>query len=143
MNPPLVIGWRERLDFPDWGVRRTRVKIDTGARTSAINAVIREMRQRPDGTPTVVFEIGLFRNKVAKTRVVEAPLIKTIRVRCTSGETVERLVIETSICLGTVTKKIHLSIADRNRMLVPIILGRTALADDFLVDVSRKYVLSE
>ncbi len=34
---PLVIGWREYIDLPEWGVTRMRAKIDTGARTSAIH----------------------------------------------------------------------------------------------------------
>ena len=36
---PLIIGRNELLDFPEWGVRRVRVKIDTGARTSALDAL--------------------------------------------------------------------------------------------------------
>ena len=35
---PLTIGWKERVDFPDWGIKRLRVKMDTGARTSALDA---------------------------------------------------------------------------------------------------------
>ena len=34
----LPIGWKERLDFPDWGLNHVRVKIDTGACTSALGA---------------------------------------------------------------------------------------------------------
>ena len=32
-----LIGRKEYLDFPEWGLRRVRVKIDTGARTSALD----------------------------------------------------------------------------------------------------------
>ena len=35
---PLLIGWREYIDFVDWGVRHVSAKIDTGARTSALAA---------------------------------------------------------------------------------------------------------
>src|SRR4051794_9632045 len=44
---PLVIGWKERIDFPDWKLRRVKVKIDTGARTSAVGAVYYELRDEP------------------------------------------------------------------------------------------------
>lgn len=142
MPPPQVIGWKERIDFPDWGIRRVRAKMDTGARTSAIDALVREVREGPDGRKVVVLVVAFFRRKTSKFRVVEAPLVKTSRVRNTGGELCERHVIETTIRLGHVTKKVHLSVADRGRMLSPVLLGRLALAGDFAVDSGRKYVLS-
>jgi hypothetical protein len=142
MPEPLVIGWKERIDFPDWGVSRVRAKIDSGARTSAIDAVVREIREQEDGFRIAVLVVAFFRRKAAKFRQVEAPLVKTSRVRHTGGEVTERHVIEATLRLGPVVRKIHLSIADRGRMLAPVLLGRLALAGDFLVDVGRKYVLT-
>jgi hypothetical protein len=141
MPEPLVIGWKERIDFPDWGVSRVRAKMDSGARTSAIDAVVREIREQ-NGFRIAVLVVAFFRRTVAKFRLVEAPLVKTSRVRHTGGEVTERHVIETTLRLGPIVKKIHLSIADRGRMLAPVLLGRLALAGDFLVDVGRKYVLT-
>jgi hypothetical protein len=43
--------------------------------------------------------------------------------------------------LGTLIKVIRLTVTNRAQMRFPIILGRTALAGDFIVDVSRKYLL--
>jgi hypothetical protein len=40
-----------------------------------------------------------------------------------------------------VRKRILLSLTDRSGMLFRMILGRKALEGDFLVDVSRKYLL--
>ncbi len=140
MQLPLVIGRRERVDFPEWEVFRARVKIDTGARTSAIDAAIRELRANPDGSRTVVLDLAMSRRPTANVKRIEALLVKTVRVRCSSGETTERFVIETSMRLGPVCKRVRFTIADRRRMLVPVILGRSALAGDFLVDVSRKYI---
>jgi len=142
MEPPLVIGWKERIDFIDWDIPRVRVKIDTGARTSAIDAMIHEVRNNSDGTRVAMLEVALTRRKPVKTRFVEAPIVRMTRVRNTGGDLLERFVIETLIRLGPVTKKINLTVANRGLMLSPIILGRRALTGDFLVDVARKYVLT-
>jgi hypothetical protein len=50
-------------------------------------------------------------------------------------------VVETQIRLGPITKTIRLTITHRTGMRFPLILGRLALAGDFVVDVSRKYAL--
>jgi hypothetical protein len=73
--------------------------------------------------------------------VVRTPVLKTVRVRNTSGQLESRPLIETTLCLGPVTKRVRLTVADRSRMLFRIILGRQALLGNFVVDVSRKYVL--
>ena len=64
-----------------------------------------------------------------------------VMVRNTSGQTEQRPLIETTIRLGPVCKRIHLTVTDRSRMIFPVILGRTALTGDFVVDVSRHYLL--
>lgn len=34
---PVLIGWTEYVDLPEWNVTRLRAKIDTGARSSALH----------------------------------------------------------------------------------------------------------
>jgi hypothetical protein len=45
---PVVIGWTEYVDLPDWGVRRSRAKVDTGALSSALH--VENIRELPRGT---------------------------------------------------------------------------------------------
>ena len=77
----------------------------------------------------------------AATSRVRAPVLGTAVVRNTSGVCEHRPLIETTIRLGPVVKRVRLTVANRSRMRFRMILGRTALGGDFLVDVSKQYLL--
>jgi hypothetical protein len=139
-TPLLPIGWKERLDFPDWGLKRVRVKIDTGACTSALGATGYEL-VKVNGVPTVRLVLALNRHRPEKTAVIEAPVLRMVYVTNTGGGREERPMIETTIRLGPVRKRIRLTITSRAAMRYPMLLGREALAGSFVVDVSRKDLL--
>jgi hypothetical protein len=69
-------------------------------------------------------------------------VLRSVRVRNTGGERDTRLLFETKIRIGSIEKNVEFTIADRTRMLTPIILGRSAFQNQFLVDASRKFLLS-
>jgi hypothetical protein len=138
--PPLLIGWKERLDFPEWGLRNVRVKIDTGACTSALGAASCELVQSADGL-TARLRLALKRRRPNETILVEAPVLRMVQVTNTGGGREQRPMIETTIRLGPVQKRIRLTITRREGMRFPMILGREALAGGFVVDAARKYVL--
>ncbi len=46
---PLLIGWKEYVAFPEWGLRRIRAKIDTGACTSALDVAGCDVEETPAG----------------------------------------------------------------------------------------------
>lgn len=132
---PLLIGWKERIDLPEFGVRRVKAKIDTGARTTAV--CVSEYEIVGD---IAILRLRLWPKQPNRERVVRAKVLSTVRVRNTSGQSQLRPVIETTLRLGTIEKVVRVTPADRRHMLCPIILGRTALGADFRVDVSRKYL---
>jgi hypothetical protein len=74
---------------------------------------------------------------------LQVPVLGTVVVCNSSGQREWRPLIETRIRLGPLTKSIRLTVTNRSQMRFPVILGRQALAGDFLVDVSRKYVLKK
>jgi hypothetical protein len=138
--PPLLIGWKERLDFPEWGLKNVRVKIDTGACTSALGAVSCELVET-NGQLTARLRLAMARRRPERTTLVEAPVLRMVHVTNTGGGREERPMIEAAIRLGPVLKRIRLTITRRDAMRFPMILGREALAGDFIVDVARTYVL--
>ena len=46
-SEPLLIGWTEYVDLPEWGITRVRAKVDTGARSSALH--VENIKELPRG----------------------------------------------------------------------------------------------
>ena len=113
--PPLVIGWKERLDFPEWGLKNVRVKIDTGACTSALGAADCELVEA-GGRLTARLLLALKRRRPERTVLVEAPVLRMVHVTNTGGFREQRPVIEAEIRLGPVQKRIRLTITRRDAM---------------------------
>jgi hypothetical protein len=138
---PHRIGWREYVDFVDWRLRRFKTKIDTGARTSALGVLSYELREEATGDKTAVLRLALNRRHPERVKVIVTPVLKMIVV-CNSGGTREqRPLVETTLRLGPVTKRVRLTITNRSGMRFGLILGRKALEGDFLVDVAGQYLL--
>ena len=137
-QPPHVIGWRERVDLPAWDVSGIKAKIDTGARTSAID--VAQIETLDDNH--IRFEIVTRLKPTRKTTWVTAECHRVSRVRPSSGDLQERIVCRTLLRVGDHEHEIDLSLVCRKRMLCRMLIGRTALAGHFLVDSSRKYVLT-
>lgn len=127
-----MIGWRERVDLPDWDVRRIRAKIDTGARTSAID--VPNIEHLPDGR--VRFEVVVRNHPKRVTKWVDAATVRRSVVKPSSGERQERVVCRTTLGIGGIEHEIELSLVCRRGMLCRMLIGRTALAGVFCVDPS-------
>jgi hypothetical protein len=138
---PLLIGWKERLDFVDWGIKRIKVKIDTGASTSALDVVRYDLTEDGPNGAFARLVLALDRKDPNHLVEVQAPLLGMIRVRNTSGQSEERPLVETEILVGPVRKRIRLTVTNRAGMRFRMILGREALHGDFVVDVGKKYLL--
>jgi hypothetical protein len=139
--PPITVGWKEFAEFPDWGLRRVKVKLDTGARSAAVG--VRECRliEVPAGNE-VELTLTPYRRRPERITVVRVPVIGFRAVRSSNGTVEQRPVVELTFRLGPVTKRVPATVADRSRMLVPVLLGRLALAPEFVVDPAQKYLLT-
>ncbi len=138
---PRTIGWKEYVAFPEWGLRRVRAKIDTGACTSALGVAGYELEETPTG-PVAVLRLILNRGRPDKVRELRVPVLRFAVVRNSGGVAERRPVVEALIRLGTIEKRIRLTVTHRSLMRCRMLLGREALQGDFVVDVQRKYVCS-
>ena len=133
----LLIGWNEYVDLPEWGILGLRAKLDTGAKSSALH--VENIELRPHGR--VRFDVMLHREKRDRRVHVEAPVSRRARVRSSSGHMTLRYFVMAPLRLGPVHVEVEVSLVDRQRMLYRMLLGRSALAHHFLIDVSRQNLL--
>jgi hypothetical protein len=137
-----LVGRREFVTLPEWGIQHIRAKVDTGARSSALDVLAYDLWQTADGSMHARLRLALNRKRPDRYRIIETPIVRMVAVRNTGGVRELRPLIETTMRLGPVTKRIRLTVTNRAAMRYRMILGREALRGDFVVDVSKKYVLA-
>jgi len=133
------IGWRERIALPELGIKSMRAKIDTGARTSALNITELERFER-EGQAWVRFALLAVAKK--PTQRCEARLADTRDIKNTGGISESRPIIETTLVLGERAWMIEISLANRENMQFDLIIGRTALRAQRLTVNSDKSFLA-
>lgn len=137
--PPLMIGWRESVSFPDIGIVGIRAKIDTGARTSSLHAENVGLFER-DGVDWVRFKVP--RDDDRPAFCCEAPHVERRAITSSTGHTVERLIIKTLMQLGEYIFPAEISLANRDCMGFPVLVGRTALRRRFIVNPARSFMIA-
>lgn len=135
-----VVGWREQISLPDFGIFDMPAKIDTGARTSALHAVDQTVVER-DGVHWVEFSIPLKNHKTVQH--LSAPVVEERDIKNTGGVPERRLVVRTTLNIGKRQWMIEVSLANREQMEFDLIIGRSAIrTHNLLVDPGRSYIAS-
>lgn len=129
----LTLGAVELVALPAWGVERLPTRIDTGARTSALH--VEQLLELGNGRVRFILD------SAAAAPAIEATVSRRARVRSTSGKLAGRVFVTTLIRVGHVEVRVELGLVDRRKMRYRMLLGRSALAGRFVVDVSRSYLL--
>ncbi|NNE71344.1 MAG: ATP-dependent zinc protease [Rhodothermales bacterium] len=135
-----TVGWREYVSLPALGLDGLKAKVDTGARTSALHAFRTELEARDDGE-WVVFWIHPFRKRRDIEVRCEAPVLDRRTVSDSGGHRERRLVIQTPLALAGEAWPIEITLTNRDSMLFPMLLGRSAMAERLVVDPSQSYAL--
>lgn len=113
-------------------------RIDTGATTSSLSAQDITVFER-DGNPWVSFNMA--HEGVDEQLQVETPLVRYVRIRQASADTIERRpVVELNLRLGRLSEKTEFTLTDRSQMTYSVLLGREFLKDIAVVDIARQNV---
>ena len=91
-----VIGWRDWVCLPEFGIEAIKVKVDTGARSSALHAFDIEPFSRGEKR-MLRFKVHPLQRDNRQTVAAEAELIDERKVRNSGGQLELRPVVETTI----------------------------------------------
>ena len=129
----LILGWEEWVALPELGLPAIKVKVDTGARTSALHAVFIEPFG-PARNRMVRFGVHPIPRRSDVEITCIAPLVDKRDVRSSNGEHEERFVIRTPIAIAERVWPIEITLTNRQMMSYRMLLGRQAIPAGILVD---------
>ncbi len=132
------IGSREVVTFPELHLI-IRAKIDTGAKTSSLHATDIQVMEK-NSQQWIRFTTLTEVDGITSSVHCEFPVYDHRKVRSSNGQAHWRYVIKTEIQLGSFHEKVELTLADRSKMQYPMLLGRTAMKQHFLVAPGKTYL---
>jgi hypothetical protein len=140
--PILMVGWREWVSLPELGIERIKVKIDSGARTSALHAFsIKRFKQ--GSKHRIRFNIHPLQRRSDVVVTCETDIIDVRWVTDSGGHRERRYVIKTPLMLGQQKWPIEITLTNRDTMHFRMLLGRTALHHHVIVNPSASYLLKK
>ncbi|WP_245826320.1 ATP-dependent zinc protease family protein [Spirosoma rigui] len=134
MKSKQIIGMTDLVDFPDLGLFDVQAKVDTGAFTSALHC--KQVKLVRVG-PRTKLSFWLIDKTGEPARQFYSDDFSQRMIRNSFGVSEKRYVIKTRIVLFGRTIKTEFTLADRERLKNPVLLGRKLLRNRFIVDVSE------
>lgn len=137
-----IIGSEEWCVFKDLGVPAIKARVDSGAKTSSIQATNLKIFNK-GSQEWVKFEVNPLQENRSIAIPCEARLVDRRMVKSSSGIAEERLVVRTPVTLGENTFDIELTLANRDTMEFRMLLGREALTDRYMVNPAVNYQVQD
>ncbi len=137
-----IIGSEEWCIFKELGVPAIKARVDSGAKTSSIQATNLKIFNK-GAQEWVKFEVNPLQENRSIAINCEARLIDRRMVKSSSGISEERLVVRTPVTIGDNTFDIELTLANRDTMEFRMLLGREALTDRYIVNPAINYQIKD
>lgn len=126
LKEKLIIGRREKVDFPELGLLGIIAKVDTGAYTSVLHC--HDIKEKN----------GVLYFKPENSDIEQQfDLYAQKEIKNSFGEVEKRYIIKTIVKIGQKRIKATISLTDRGKMRYPVLIGRRLLKNRFIVDVSK------
>ncbi|WP_338868177.1 RimK/LysX family protein [Spirosoma sp. SC4-14] len=134
-RPLQTIGMTDLVDFPDLALTDVQVKVDTGAYTSSLHC--KDVRLVKSGSKTKL-SFWLLGKTDESTRRFYTDEFSQRMIRNSFGVAEKRYVIKTRIILFGRIIRTEFTLADRENLKNPVLIGRKLLRNRFVVDVAQK-----
>lgn len=138
----IIVGSEEWCSLPQLNLPAIKIRVDSGAKTSALHAV-NIIPISKNNEEWVSFEVHPIQNDGKTTIHCEAPIIDKRKIKSTSGLSEMRYVIKSLISLDKKTWEIELTLTNRDSMGYRMLFGRQAMAGRILVDPESSFVLGD
>lgn len=133
MSEKSIIGCEEWGMLKLLNIPAIKMRVDTGAKTSALHAFNIELHQEGD-REFVTFDIHPLQKTHKIIQKCQADIIDSRIIKSSSGDKQRRLVIVTPLTVGKETWDIQVTLTNRDAMGYRMLLGREAMTNRFLVD---------
>jgi len=135
-----IIGSVERCALKELGISKIDARIDTGAKTSSLQAT-NIMVFKKKNKKWVRFEVNYILDDNPVSTKCETPVLTRRRVKTSNEISEKRIMIKTPMTIGDITYEIELNLANRESMEYQMLLGREALNGRFLINPSESFLL--
>lgn len=134
-----VYGWVEKATLEPWGVE-VKAKLDSGALTSSLDARDIEYFKKY-GQRWVRFRLQLINEATGEpfSKIVERKIERRLLLRGAGGSS-RRPTVFMEICIGDRLYEEEFSLRNRNKMLYPVLLGRSTIAHLGTLDVGKTFL---
>lgn len=135
----IIAGWVEkvRIDDLDFDIK---AKLDTGARTSSINA--RNIKSfKKDGERWVRFTLVLKDSKDKEYEIeMEKPRSRRTNIKNHDGEHDKRHVVDFEVCFNNRIYTTEFTLADRREYIYDVLIGRQFLKKTAIIDPKKIFL---
>jgi ribosomal protein S6--L-glutamate ligase len=138
----ITIGSEEWCVFDTLGIPAIKARVDSGAKTSSIQANNIKVFIR-GAQEWVKFEVNPIQDNRSIAINCEAKMVDRRTIKSSSGISEERFVIKVPVSIGSETFDIELTLANRDTMEFRMLLGREALNNRYIVNPAKNYTVQD
>ncbi len=132
-----VIGRMDRVDLPQFELEDLPCRVDTGAASSALHCHKVKLIER-EGIEMISFHLLDPSHPDYGYQEFRTMDFKERTIKNSFGNSESRFIVKTQVQLFGRRFKTEFSLSDRGKMTYPVLLGRRALYNRFIVDVAEK-----
>ncbi|KAA3604068.1 MAG: peptidase [Calditrichaeota bacterium] len=132
----IIIGRKDKAEFPEFEISELDIKIDTGAYTSSIHCHHIEEKEI-DGKTLLTFCLLDPSHPEYSEKLFKFSNYKRKLVKNSFGTSENRFILTTTIKIFGEIFPIELSLSERENMKYPVLIGRKLLNKRFIVDSTK------